>query len=163
MIETNRLELIPLTPNALKLCVENIAELEKEMNCSYQGEPLEGYLLAIIKSQLDLVQRDPDNYIWHSIWLLIRNTDRVVIGSAAFKNAPDEDMEVEIGYGLGKAFEHNGYMTEAVKAMCDWALMQGTIAHVIAETYLNGFASQRILKRCGFKEVRREKTIWWRL
>jgi RimJ/RimL family protein N-acetyltransferase len=163
MIETNRLELIPLPPNALKLCVENIAELEKEMNCSYQGEPLEGYLLAIIKSQLDLVQRDPDNYIWHSIWLLIRNTDRVVIGSAAFKNTPDVDMEVEIGYGLGKAFEHNGYMTEAVKAMCDWALMQGTIAHVIAETYLNGFASQRILKRCGFKEVRREKTIWWRL
>jgi RimJ/RimL family protein N-acetyltransferase len=163
MIETNRLELIPLPPNALKLCVENLAELEKEMNCSYQGEPLEGYLLAIIKSQLDLVQRDPDNYIWHSIWLLIRNNDRVVIGSAAFKNTPDVDMEVEIGYGLGKAFEHNGYMTEAVKAMCDWALMQGTIAHVIAETYLNGFASQRILKRCGFKEVRREKTIWWRL
>ncbi|WP_313072296.1 GNAT family N-acetyltransferase [Lacrimispora sp.] len=163
MIETNRLELIPLPPNALKLCVENLAELEKEMNCSYQGEPLEGYLLAIIKSQLDLVQRDPDNYIWHSIWLLIRNTDRVVIGSAAFKNTPDVDMEVEIGYGLGKAFEHNGYMTEAVKAMCDWALMQGTITHVIAETYLNGFASQRILKRCGFKEVRREKTIWWRL
>lgn len=163
MIETNRLELIPLTPNALKLCVENITGLEKEMNCSYQGEPLEGYLLAIIKSQLDLVQRDPDNYIWHSIWLLIRNTDRIVIGSAAFKNTPDVDMEVEIGYGLGKSFEHNGYMTEAVKAMCDWALMQGTIAHVIAETYLNGFASQRILKRCGFKEVRREETIWWRL
>jgi ribosomal-protein-alanine N-acetyltransferase len=163
MIETNRLELIPLTPNVLKLCVENIAGLEKEMNCSYQGEPLEGYLLAIVKSQLDLVQRDPDNYLWNSVWLLIRNTDRVVIGSAAFKNTPDEDMEVEIGYGLGKAFEHNGYMTEAVKAMCDWALKQGTIAHVIAETYLNGFASQRILKRCGFKEVRREKTIRWRL
>jgi RimJ/RimL family protein N-acetyltransferase len=163
MIETQRLELIPLTPEFLKLWVENLEGLEKEMNCSYQGEPLEGYLLAIVKSQLDQVQRDPENYLWHSVWLLIRNTDRVVVGSAAFKNTPDADGEVEIGYGLGKAFEHNGYMTEAVKAMCDWALKQRMIAHVIAETYLNGFASQRILKRCGFKEVRREKTIWWRL
>lgn len=27
------------------------------------------------------------------------------------------DQEVEIGYGLGKEFENNGYMTEAVQAL----------------------------------------------
>ena len=51
----------------------------------------------------------------------IRKSDNVVVGSADFKNVPDEKGQVEIGYGLGKAFEHEGYMTEAVRAMCSWA------------------------------------------
>ncbi|MEY8298927.1 MAG: GNAT family N-acetyltransferase [Emergencia timonensis] len=49
---------------------------------------------------------------------MVRKSDRVVIGSADFKDIPNEAQEVEIGYGLGKDFEHNGYMTEAVQAMC---------------------------------------------
>ena len=73
------------------------------------------------------------------------------------------DKEVEIGYGLGKEFEHNGYMTEAVQAMCKWALKQENVSHIIAETDIDGFASQRILQRCGFVEKRREETIWWQL
>ena len=41
-------------------------------------------------------KKDPANYLWHSFWFLIRKITRVV--------------------GLGKEFEHNGYMTEAVRA-----------------------------------------------
>lgn len=40
-------------------------------------------------------------------------------------------------------------MTEAVKAMCDWAIEKEKVANLIAETDLNGFGSQRIL----FKDV----------
>lgn len=54
-------------------------------------------------------------------------------------------------------------MTEAVRAMCDWALKQNGVKHIIAETELDGFASQRILKRCGFTEYVRDLTVWWRL
>ncbi|WP_154696612.1 GNAT family N-acetyltransferase, partial [Clostridium botulinum] len=99
----------------------------------------------------------------HSFFFLIRKEDRVVVGSADFKNIPNEKGEVEIGYGLGKEFEHNGYMTEAVKAMCKWALKQKGVRNVIAETDLAGFASQRILECCGFKKYKQEETIWWRL
>ncbi|MCU0079807.1 GNAT family N-acetyltransferase [Extibacter muris] len=41
---------------------------------------------------------------------------------------PDMNQEVEIGYGLGKEFEHSGYMPEAVQAMCKWALEQENVA-----------------------------------
>lgn len=54
-------------------------------------------------------------------------------------------------------------MTEAVQAMCKWALKQENVSHIIAETDVDGFASQRILQRCGFIETRREESIWWRL
>lgn len=107
--------------------------------------------------------KNPDDYLWHSFWLLIRKTDRTVVGSADFKGIPDAKQEVEIGYGLGKEFEHQGYMTEAAEALCKWALAQDHVSHIIAETDLGGFASQRILQRCGFTEIKRQKTVWWRL
>lgn len=163
IIETERLELIPLTPQQLKLWIDDIQTLEKELNCSYQAEPMSGLFLEIVKSQLEQTEKDPDNYYWHSFFFLIRKTDRIVIGSADFKNIPNENGEVEIGYGLGSAFEHKGYMTEAIKALCDWALNQNEVSNIIAETYLDGFASHKILKRCGFQPDHSGDTIWWRL
>ena len=162
-IQTERLELIPLMPNQLKLWIEDIKELEKELECYYKAEPMEGFFLEIVKGQYEITQKDPNNYLWHSFFFLVRKEDRVVVGSADFKDIPNENGEVEIGYGLGKEFEHNGYMTEAVKAMCQWALKQNNVTSVIAETDLEGLASQRILERCGFKKYKEEETLWWRL
>jgi ribosomal-protein-alanine N-acetyltransferase len=162
-IETKRLELMPLSPAQLKLWIENIPELEKELDITYMATPLEGVFLEIVKEQLETTAEDPENYMWHSFWFLIRKSDRIVVGSADFKDVPDWSGETEIGYGLGEAFEHNGYMTEALKAMCDWALKQKGVSAVIAETDFDGLASQRILERCGFERYGRHKTIWWRL
>ncbi|EEG73878.1 GNAT family N-acetyltransferase [[Clostridium] hylemonae] len=163
ILSTERLELVPLLPYQLRLWVEDIPKLEKDLKCSYQAEPMEGLFLEIVKGQLEKTEKNPNDFLWHSFWLLIRKSDRVVVGSADFKDTPNTDQEVEIGYGLGKDFERNGYMTEAVQAMCKWALEQENVSHVIAETDIDGFASQRILKRCGFIEKGQEKTIWWQL
>ncbi|BDF32527.1 hypothetical protein CE91St62_05980 [Lachnospiraceae bacterium] len=54
-------------------------------------------------------------------------------------------------------------MTEAVQVMCKWALKQENVTHIIAETDVDGFASQCILQRSGFVEIKRAETIWWRL
>lgn len=95
---------------------------------------MEGIFKEIVSSQLLACKKDPAHYMWYTFWFLIRKSDRTVVGSASFKDIPDEKGEVEIGYGLGKAFEHNGYMTEAVKALCRWALGQNGVQHVTAET-----------------------------
>lgn len=163
IIQTERLEIILLTPNQLKLWIEDIPTLEKELNCTYKAEAMEGFFLEIVKRQYEITGKDTSNYLWHSFFFLVRKEDRVVVGSSDFKNVPNENGEVEIGYGLNKEFEHNGYMTEAVKAMCEWALKQNGVTSVIAETDLEGLASQKILERCGFKKYRQEETIWWKV
>ena len=162
-LETKRLELLPLLPDQLRLWAEDIPALERTLACIFRAVPMEGLFLEIVKGQLEIAEQHPDEYLWHSFWFLIRKTDRVVVGSAGFKGIPDEKQEVEIGYGLGKEFEHKGYMAEAVEALCGWALRQETVNHIIAETDKDGFASQRILKRCGFQEEKRGETIWWKL
>lgn len=163
MLETERLEIIPLSPQQLKLWVEDMETLERELRCSYQAEPMEGFFLDIVKGQLRETENDKENYIWHSFWFLIRKYDRVVLGSADFKDLPNKNGEVEIGYGIGKQFENRGYMTEAVQSMCAWALKQPGVSHVIAETEADGFVSQQVLKRCGFRLNKKGETYWWRL
>jgi RimJ/RimL family protein N-acetyltransferase len=163
MIETDRLYLIPLTAKQLRLWVEDIPSLEKELNCQYCAEPMVGTFLDIVKGQIDITEKDAANFLYHTFLFLIRKTDRVVVGTADFKNVPNKDNEVEIGYGLGKGFEHNGYMTEAVQAMCNWAIAQNNISHVIAETDIDNLQSQNVLRRCGFVEYKQNETVWWRL
>jgi RimJ/RimL family protein N-acetyltransferase len=162
-LETERLELKALNSHELRLWTEDMPALEWEIKAAYKAEPMEGEFLRVVKHQLEKTTNDLENYIWHSFFLFVRKSDRVVVGSADFKNLPDKEGQVEIGYGLGKEFEHNGYMTEAVKAMCDWGLKQDGVKTVIAETEVNNLPSQNVLKRCGFEEYKTEGNIWWRL
>ena len=65
---------------------------------------------------------------------------------------------------MGKPHRGRGYMTEAVEAICCWALAQPEVAHITAETdFMMGRASLRILERLGFQKYREEETVWWRL
>lgn len=168
-LTTERLELIPLTLTQMEHWIYDLPMLEKELRCHYEGDEVSGFFADIVKGQLDIIKSDPENYFWHSFWFMLRKSDRVVVGSADFKAPPNEQGEVEIGYGLSPQFEHHGYMTETVQAMCTWALNQSGVTHVIADTDPDNYASQRILERCGFKrdyEADKQKggeTIWWRL
>ena len=83
-----------------------------------------GLFRDIVLSQYQKTLQDPKNYLYHSFWFLIRNTDRAIVGAADFKGPPDNQGQVEIGYGLGPEFEKQGFMTEAVTALCQWALQQ---------------------------------------
>ena len=160
-IETERLELVALTPTQLEWWLNDCHRLECELNCLYRAEPMEGLFRQIVAGQLAAAQRDPGHYVWHSFWFLIRKSDRTVVGSADFKDLPDSGGLVEIGYGLGREYEGRGYMTEAVCAMCRWAISQDNVRHVTAETDLDGLASQKLLLRCGFREWKRGETLWW--
>lgn len=160
-IETKRLELIVLDARQLRLWTENMPELEAELSCTYDAEPMEDSFLKIVKGQYAATDQDAGNEPWHSFWWIVRKADRKVVGSADFK-APPENGTVEIGYGLGAAHERRGYMTETVEAMCQWAFSQPGVSAVIAETETDNLPSQRVLHRCGFAEYERGKTIWWK-
>lgn len=161
-LETKRLFLVPLPYRELSLWIEDLPALEKELGCLYKAEPMEGMFLEIVRSQAAITKKDPDHYLFHSFWFLIRKEDHVVVGSADFKDLPNEKGEVEIGYGLGKEFEHQGYMSEAVEMLCRWALQQEKISAIIAETDPEGWASQQVLERCHFTRDPEKIPCWWK-
>lgn len=162
-IETKRLKIIALTPEQLELLTKDIPKFEKELECSYQGEKIEGIFKDILFGQSVKAKANRKAYLWLTFWGIVRKKDNVVVGMIDFKGIPNAKGEVEIGYGLGEAYKHLGYMTEAVGAFCAWGKEQKAVEHIVAETEIDNLPSQRILQRCGFKECYRDKSIWWRI
>lgn len=163
-LETNRLTIILLSAQQLKLLTNDTAQFEEELNCKYCGEKLEGILLEIFKGQAEIVEKNSENYLWHTFWFFKLKDEEKFIGSAAFKNAPDNDGQVEIGYGINEIFQNRGYTTEAVNAMCNWVLDQPSICKVIAETQKDNIESQRVLEKCNMKKFKEtDECYWWEL
>lgn len=162
-IRTERLELLPLDSRQLALWTDDLPQLEAELACSYQAEPMQGTFLEIVRGQALRTAADPSHWPFSSFWWIIRRADRVVIGSEDFKAPPEAAGSVEIGYGLASAFEHQGYMTEAAGALCDWAFTREDIRCILAETEKDNLPSQNVLKRLGFSLEKSDRTFWWRL
>lgn len=162
-IKTKRLKIVALTPEQLEMLVNNISKFERELHCSYQGEKVEGVFKYILFNQSLKAKKNYKDYLWLTFWIIVRKEDDIVVGMIDFKDVPNAKGEVEIGYGLGNRHEHLVYMTEAVEAFCSWGKKQNAVKTIIAETEMDNFPSQRLLKKCGFIEFFRDKTIWWRL
>ena len=73
----------------------------------------------------------------------------IPVGDLCFKGL-EENGSVEIGYGIKPEFEGQGLTTEAVVAMCQWAIKQEGVNCIEAETDPDNRASQRVLEKAGF-------------
>ena len=160
-IETSRLRVFPLPLAQLRLWAEDLPALERSLGYAYRGVPVEKALGDA--RRLLAAAEEAGESPYRTVWMLVQREEGVIIGSAGFKGGPDEKGEVEIRYAMGKDYRRRGYMTEAVKSICCWALEQPEVAHITAETDLVSYPSQRILERLGFQKYREEETLWWRL
>lgn len=95
-------------------------------------------------------RENPEQRIWYAIWVMKLNdgTNRVV-GDLSFKGI-NKNGVVEIGYGINPKYEGQGFMTEAVIAMVNWASNQSGVTCVEAEAEANNYASKRVLEKAGF-------------
>lgn len=90
----------------------------------------------------------PDHAGWF-LWFCILRQRRSLLGVAGFKGVPIDGV-VEIGYSMLEAHQRNGYCTEAVRALLDWAFAHPEIRMVIGHTLLELTPSIRVMEKCGF-------------
>ncbi len=57
----------------------------------------------------------------------------------------------ELGYWIGKDYWNNGYCTEAVKAIIDYAFTDMTIHKIYANFFASNPASGRVMEKVGMK------------
>lgn len=164
-LELKDLYLYPLTADELSLWLNDLSLLEERLKCKYCAEPIDELLKDVVQSQLILGIIDlPENWVWFTYWFLIRYSDNKIIGTLSFKGKPDyKSGEIEIGYSLGNDYRGKGYMTEAVSAICEWALQQPKVKTILAETKPDNYKSQKLLERCYFEKYKQTVcSIWFK-
>ena len=143
-LNTNRLKIIPCTVETVQITIEQ----------NYDNGPE-------VSNYLEQLRRDPSLLYWGS-WIVIRKSDDRIIGDIGFKGKPDKNKTVEIGYGLLQSYWNNGYATEAVEALIEWAFHTSKVEKVIAETLKENDGSIRVLEKLHMKKVDCSETmIYW--
>ncbi len=136
-ISTKRMRLAPMRVDELEEMID--AETDPHMKNAY-AEMRDGVL------------NHPGQEVWYTAWRMTRKDSGEMIGDIGFKGEPD-DKTVEIGYGVLEAHRGQGYTTEAVKALCEWAFAKENVYFVRAITEDGNTASERVLEKNEFKRI----------
>jgi RimJ/RimL family protein N-acetyltransferase len=115
------------------------------------GYPLDGTLVAAAMAVRHEESGTPIGGFGQ--YQVIRERDGLVIGDIGFHAPPDARGDVSIGFGIVPGARGEGFATEALRAMLDWALAQPEVSSVHADTDYVNIASHHVLAAAGMRLV----------
>ncbi|MFW5875501.1 MAG: GNAT family N-acetyltransferase [Myxococcota bacterium] len=86
--------------------------------------------------------------IGHRAWVIERAEDRQLVGMIGVDVSP---RGVDVGYVLSRAHWGRGYMTEALRAVCDAAFEDPTVHRVSGFCDVENRASARVMEKAGMQ------------
>ena len=152
IIHTERLTLLALTEDRLKLYLAGgSAQLGEGERIS--REILTPALRRAIELKLEKFSAfDPEDWLWITYWLIKVPPQSFGAGMIGYKGPPDQNGEVEVGYGIDPRFRSQGYTTEALVGLTAWAFSDPRCLRILApETMRTNPASHRVLQKAGFR------------
>jgi RimJ/RimL family protein N-acetyltransferase len=82
-------------------------------------------------------------------WTIIRLKDNQLLGMVEIVKM--DQTGIQMGYVLAKPFWGNGFMTEVLKEIINWAFIQKDIYRVWAICELDNTASARVMEKAGMQ------------
>ncbi|MEH6945329.1 GNAT family N-acetyltransferase [Bacillus sp. JJ722] len=162
-LNTERLRIIPLNSDNMKLLIESQNQMEKNLALRETAEFVDPELKPALEIRLSKLLNDQKKYIWHTNWAIVLKEINTYVGGIMIKGLPNENGEVVIGYYTIPRYQGNGYMTETVENIKRWLLNQPNVRTVIADTEKDNIASHRVLEKTGaikYKET--EELYSWK-
>ncbi|RPH33321.1 MAG: N-acetyltransferase [Bacteroidales bacterium] len=165
MIETERLIIKPLTYNQLIKYIRADNSLENELNLNRSSRTISPELKeALEQTILPNVADVNKNYLFSTLWTIISKEYNKMVGDLCIVGEPNPEGEIEIGYGTYEEFQNNGFMTEAVGAIIEWAKCQANVLSITASTEKNNIASFTVLLKNNFIKVNETEDLFsWKL
>lgn len=89
----------------------------------------------------------------HHRWIIIRKEDSEKIGTCGVHKWNKSKKKCEIGYDMQEEFWGNGYMTEALKSVIEFAQTEMQVIKIEAHIYPENKASVKLAERLGFRDM----------
>ncbi len=159
-IATDRLIIIPMTYSMVCTVLSGRTEEYEKLGVKFNGKwPLQDTLdiLHFIKDKMK--KNDVEGF---DVWMVVKKEGMTVIGDAGFKGAPNDNGEIEIGFGLIKEEQQKGYGYEVASSLIKWASQINTVKVIKADCLIDNIGSIKLLKKCGMNEIQRDNEfIYW--
>ncbi len=165
MIETSRLHIRPLSYEQLLKYIQNDQSLESELQLNDSTRSISPELKeALEQTILPNVARPGHNYLYSTLWTIIDLAKNQMVADLCFVGEPDSNGQIGIGFGTYEQHQGQGYMSEAVGGMVEWAKAQLEVKCIYAETAEDNFASMSVLQKNGFVQLNKvDGMCSWRL
>ncbi|MGI5831203.1 MAG: GNAT family N-acetyltransferase [Thermoguttaceae bacterium] len=165
-ITTERLLIHPLNDAEFSAMMNGLEQLEIRMGITVSGEVPNAELHVAMEWLALQMVIHPEDFPWWTVWhMRLRKGERSV-GCFCFRGPPDDSGGVEIGYAfVYPTYLDQGFMTEAVGAVTDWAFQQNDVVYVMAEVEGWNIPAQRIFEKNGYlcyNETKSSKFYWKR-
>jgi ribosomal-protein-alanine N-acetyltransferase len=157
-LETPRLRILPLTPDAIDALLAGDGARLKELTGARFPEPVRPPPLTedVLPQVRDRLRKSPDALGWWT-WLVVRKDSGEAVGSVGFGGGPDGHGAVMIGYATYPNVERRGFATEAAGALVRWALAHPEVARVCASMPPDNHAAIRVAQKLGMRLL---GTVW---
>lgn len=163
-VEGERLRLVPLNIQQLKLSLEDYVKLQKSLDLKVGYNVLDGEMQYAMKIRLKKVLEDPENWLWLTNWAIVLKEQKEIVGFIMLKGYPNKLGEVIMGYGINEGHRKNGYATEAVKAMKRWIFKDPKTLCIVADTEKDNILSHKVLINAGaVKYEENNEIVWWKI
>jgi RimJ/RimL family protein N-acetyltransferase len=165
MIETERLLIKPLTYSQLVKYTLCDNSLEKELNLNETTRIISAELKeALEQTILPSVADETKNYLYSTLWTAISKTENRMVADLCIIGEPNDNGEIEIGYGTYEGFQGKGFMTELVAGIIKWSKIQPRVKSVIACTSKDNIASFKVLQNNDFLKIGETDILFnWKL
>jgi ribosomal-protein-alanine N-acetyltransferase len=157
-IRTNRLDLVPMTPDFLDASLRG------------DGERAERLITAIVpegwanqspwtRRRLDQLREDPTLQPWLLRAMILRS-ESTMVGHIGFHARPGEKYldelapgGVEFGYAVFEPWRRRGYASEAAEGLMDWAHRLHGVTRFIVSISPKNRASLGLARRLEFQRI----------
>lgn len=99
-----------------------------------------------------------------NLWLVIEKESNLIIGSAGYTGRPDNEGNVETGFGIIPSRRGKGFCRESVEELLKWGLSHDDVNRIIARCDKSNIASRKTILKLGFEYLTEEDDLLvWKL
>jgi len=153
-IATLRLSLVPATPQIALADLEDRVAFAAMLGAAVPAEwPPSIFEDKDRRYFAKRLEMNPDSVGWWHWYFVLGGDSPTLIGVGGFGGLPDDEGTVVMGYSLLDRFHRQGYGTEAVAALLEWAFADERTQRIVADTFPELLASIGVLRKCEFARI----------
>jgi [ribosomal protein S5]-alanine N-acetyltransferase len=154
-IRTNRLQLVPLSPRFLDALLDRRDDAEATLGLAVPADWPDAHDRRFLDLRRNQARADPAREEWLPFAIA---RDGRMIGHIGFHgppgvNGPKQPDALEVGYTVFEPWRRQGYATEAVTGILDWAQAKHGVRHFVASVSPQNEPSLALVRRLGFRQT----------